>query len=133
MKQNGNPAVKGMPIEVPESATTLERFKEILHEEHGVENSANFNFFNQDGVEIRNDTFILIKDGEIVYYERTPGTPFDFNNILAQYEILEKLGKGGFGSVHRGKHKETNKLVAVKYMDLTEYSNFNEKFSVSCK
>jgi calcium-dependent protein kinase len=32
------------------------------------------------------------------------------------------LGKGGFGSVWKGKHRQNGNVVAIKYMSLTEYS-----------
>lgn len=112
-----------MVIQVSESATTLERFREILRDNYGIERCANFTFFNQTGVEITEDTFVLIKDGEIVYYETAQGKQFDFNNILAQYEVLEKVGKGGFGSVHRARHRDTGKVVAVKYIDISAISS----------
>jgi serine/threonine protein kinase len=31
-----------------------------------------------------------------------------------------KLGQGGFGEVVLGKHKETRKEVAIKFMDISE-------------
>lgn len=44
-----------------------------------------------------------------------------FNNcaILDDYLISEKIGEGGFGTVHLATNKETNKQYAVKYMDMT--------------
>lgn len=133
MKQNGHPEFKSMQAEVSESVTTLERFKEVLQEDYRVGDCSSFVFFNQDGTEITNDTFILVKDDEVVYYDPIPGSSFNFNNIMSQYEVLEKLGKGGFGSVHRGKHKKTGKMVAIKYMDVTAYSttSFNVVYHAS--
>jgi len=128
LKQNGNTSSKGMVIELSDTAITLESFKEILHENYGINQCNSFTFFNQSGIEIVDDTFILIKDGETVYYEMVQGKTFDFNNILSQYEVLEKLGKGGFGSVYRAKHKDSNKIVAIKYIDITENSNLEFNF-----
>lgn len=44
-----------------------------------------------------------------------------FNNcaILDDYKISEKIGQGGFGTVHLATNKETNKQFAVKFMDMT--------------
>ena len=34
--------------------------------------------------------------------------------------ITEELGVGGFGKVMLGQHKEDKKLVAIKFMDVSE-------------
>ena len=34
------------------------------------------------------------------------------------YEILEEIGKGGFGSVHKCKNKMTKQICAMKYVDV---------------
>ena len=45
------------------------------------------------------------------------------------------LGQGGFGSVFKGKNKETGQYVAIKYIDLTEYCKIlkHKLFSEECK
>lgn len=50
-----------------------------------------------------------------------------FNNcaILDDYLISEKIGEGGFGTVHLATNKETNKQYAVKYMDMTATRKYN--------
>ena len=50
------------------------------------------------------------------------GEPFSNSAILDDYEIIKKIGQGGFGSVMLGKHRETHKEVAIKYMDMSEQS-----------
>ena len=51
----------------------------------------------------------------------------EFNNcaILDEYEIGKVIGEGGFGKVYLGRHKETNKKVAVKFMDIGEQRKQN--------
>mmetsp|Transcript_1704 Transcript_1704/g.1166 ORF Transcript_1704/g.1166 Transcript_1704/m.1166 type:complete len:111 (+) Transcript_1704:275-607(+) len=39
---------------------------------------------------------------------------------MDDYEIVKELGKGGFGMVMLGRHKETKKEVAIKFMDVSE-------------
>lgn len=92
LKQNGNTSSKGKVIKLFEQITTLKQFKEILYESYGIEQCDSFTLFNQSGIEVTDDMFILIKDGEIVYYEVVQRRGFDFNNIFAQYEVLERLG-----------------------------------------
>ena len=36
------------------------------------------------------------------------------------YEILERIGKGSFGEVFRGRHRETDETVAIKVIDLEQ-------------
>ncbi len=51
----------------------------------------------------------------------------EFNNcaILDEYEIGKVIGEGGFGKVYLGRHKETNKKVAIKFMDIGEQRKLN--------
>lgn len=41
--------------------------------------------------------------------------------MIDQYEKKEVLGEGGFGKVYKGINKETGQMVAIKYMDLSDY------------
>ena len=39
---------------------------------------------------------------------------------MDDYEIVGEIGKGGFGTVMLGKHKEDKKEVAIKFIDISE-------------
>ena len=55
-----------------------------------------------------------------MYYIRfLIGEDFDRKSSLLEFEILEKLGEGGFGKVMLGKHKTTGEKVAIKYVNLS--------------
>ena len=73
------------------------------------------------GEMLSGDEMILVQDGGTVYYDPY-GHKFEPNNILAQYKIIEKLGKGGFGTVSKAEHIETGQIVSIKHIDITEYS-----------
>ena len=45
-----------------------------------------------------------------------PGATFE-----GRYEILAKLGEGGFGAVHKARQRTTGQLVALKVMRLPEH------------
>lgn len=77
---------------------------------------------------------ILLNNNEVIYVEPSPKRSFDFTMILNQYQIMGKLGQGGFGKVLKAQNQSTKELVAIKYIDITEYSNIIIKFlSILCK
>lgn len=43
----------------------------------------------------------------------------DTPKAIGKYEVMEMIGKGGFGKVYRGVHQETGKTVAIKRIDLS--------------
>ena len=55
-----------------------------------------------------------------LFYVEFVGENFNNCAILDDYKIHEKIGEGGFGYVHLATNKETNKQVAVKFMDMTQ-------------
>jgi serine/threonine protein kinase len=58
------------------------------------------------------------------------GEGFNYNAILDDYQILEELGKGGFGTVMLGRHKEDKKEVAIKFMDVSENCKGSTNISI---
>jgi len=70
-------------------------------------------------VAIYEDDIEYTKAGDVLYLALN-GEPFSNSAILDDYEIIKKIGQGGFGSVMLGKHRETHKEVAIKYMDMSE-------------
>lgn len=112
---------------------TLTIFREVLREEYSFRDVDKCRFFNSEGNEITEETLILTKDKDVVYFEPSLEKPFNFANILRQYKVMDKLGQGGFGKVYRAQHIATGQLVAIKYIDITEYSKFFEGFSLPCK
>ena len=47
------------------------------------------------------------------------GEAFNYCAILDDYRMEEKIGEGGFGTVHLATCRENNKQYAIKYMDMT--------------
>jgi serine/threonine protein kinase len=124
--------VKSIKIELPGQLMNIEEFIERINEQSGLKLGVEIKFYMSNGNEIGDETLFLIKDNDEIYLEPY-GNTFDVNNILEQYKIIEYLGKGGFGSVHKAQHKETGAIVAIKYIDITEYSiYFFLSYSVSC-
>ena len=125
MKRNGKPGVKSVKIELPGNLTHIEDFIEVINEQSGLKLGTDIKFYSSGGNKLRDENLFLLKDNEIVYLEPY-GNAFDVNNILEEFTVIEPLGKGGFGSVHKAQNKENGMLVAIKYIDITEYSiSFN--------
>ncbi len=122
IRRNGKPGDAGLKTDIPDSAASLDSIRDVLREEHGMKHVSGCKFFGQDGNEVTDGTMVLLRDGDVLYLEPLADRPFDYGNILEQYTILEQLGQGGFGQVHKAQYKLTHKVVAIKYMDITEYS-----------
>ena len=73
--------------------------------------------YNKDGVLLFEKDFQFINSGEIVYLA-TRGEDFNYCAILDDYELVGKLGEGGFGEVKLGRHRENKSEVAIKFMDI---------------
>ena len=73
--------------------------------------------YNKDGVLLFENDFQFINSGEIVYLA-TRGEDFNYCAILDDYELVGKLGEGGFGEVKLGRHRENKSEVAIKFMDI---------------
>jgi serine/threonine protein kinase len=58
-----------------------------------------------------------------VLYLDLNANDFNYGQILDQFEILEKIGQGGFGSVFRIREKLTNKIYAMKTINTDSYLN----------
>ena len=96
--------------------------REIINEEHSIKYKSTCRFFNQEGNEITEDAIILLNDNEVIYAEPSLKHSFDFNMILSQYQIIDKLGQGGFGKVLKAQNRQSKEYVAIKYINITEYS-----------
>ena len=55
----------------------------------------------------------------VIHYS---GHDFSPKNYLLQYEKLENLGAGGFGSVYKAKNLLTGDIVAIKQIDIKDHS-----------
>lgn len=109
----------------------MEDFLEVINEQSGLKLGREIRFYSGAGNELRGENLFLLQDNESIYLEPY-GNAFDVSNILEQYTVIEHLGKGGFGSVHKAQHKETGAMVAIKYIDITECSKTPCHCSVPC-
>ena len=75
--------------------------------------------YNKMGIALLEDDIGLMSHGDVVYIALN-GENFNYCAILDDYELGRTLGVGGFGKVLLGKSKETNKLVAIKFTDVSD-------------
>lgn len=81
-----------------------------------------FKLFSKEGVELNEDDLFFIRNNDILYLE-LEGKEFNYGQILDQFQILEKIGQGGFGSVFKIVEKETKKIYAMKTIKVEEYTS----------
>ena len=59
--------------------------------------------------------------GALASVTHAPTSPVVSGLALSeQYQLLEKLGTGSFGTVYKGMHRETRQIVAIKQIDLED-------------
>ena len=100
------------------------------------EQASQAKIYNRNGVLLFESDFNLIAHGDILYIALKGkwsnntqlnhfilleiGEDFNYCAILDDYEIGKTLGKGGFGEVVLGRHKENKTEVAIKFEDVGE-------------
>lgn len=126
MRQNGKPLESGLAIEIPSGTCSVECVKEALREGHKLKHMGSYLFYTQDGFRLTDDNVVLLKDQDTIYIE-TQERGFDYRNILELYSLVEQLGQGGFGKVHKVQHRLTGQCAAIKYIDITDCSNLHPR------
>jgi eukaryotic-like serine/threonine-protein kinase len=64
------------------------------------------------------------------FFSGPPGDPVQIGRVLSHYQILEKLGEGGMGTVYRAVHTELRRHVAIKVLtpQMLPDTERNERF-----
>ena len=95
--------------------SNLNNFKYLLDEdwEPKPECLKQIKIYSKEGVEIQEQDLFFIRPKDTLYIDLNKNE-FNYGQILDQFEILEKIGQGGFGWVYRIKEKETGKIYAMK-------------------
>ena len=95
------------------SVTKMPHLKKKINEAFSF--GINYNevrIFNDEGLELYDEDFEFLKDGDELYASR--GDDFDHATYYSQYDIKQTLGFGGFGKVVLGVHCKTGEKVAIK-------------------
>ena len=98
----------------------------MLEERMEFKNCKTLRLFTEKGVEIYENDLEFIKNGANLYASK--GEEFDQHSCFSEYEILKKLGEGGFGKVVLGVHKKTQEKVAIKIVNTSLIGNIKWPF-----
>lgn len=74
--------------------------------------------YNKQGIQLFDEDVNFIKADDVLYIA-VNGESFNNCAILDDYRMQEKIGEGGFGTVHLATNRETNVQYAIKFMDMT--------------
>ncbi|EAR89639.2 Serine/Threonine kinase domain protein (macronuclear) [Tetrahymena thermophila SB210] len=115
---NGNPtivssqSIAGIPRlnELVKISCQALNIKYIHNEE------SNIRIFRSEGVELFEEDLKYLKQNEILYISPNK-EDFDDSNNFAMYKILQKVGKGGYGSVYEARHRITKERIAIKMIN----------------
>jgi serine/threonine protein kinase len=70
--------------------------------------------FKNDGVELFEEDLKYLKDNDVLYVSQ--GEDFNQENVINEFEQMESLGEGGFGTVVRAEHRVSKQHVAMKFV-----------------
>ena len=86
----------------------------------------NAKLYSKEGVELTDADLYFLANFEVFYLD-LEGNEFNYSQVLDQYQVIEKLGEGGFGSVYKIMHKETHQIMAMKTIQASDYINKADK------
>ena len=73
--------------------------------------------YSQEGIDLKDSDLFFLENFGTLYLD-VHGYPFNYKQILHQYKICEKLGKGRFGVVYKIVDKVTDKAFAMKMIKI---------------
>ena len=103
-------------------AITFRKLINLIYNEFKVKLSSNLRVFNFYGIEILDDSDLYIflekdSNNRIVYFTTTNKTS---NRLLLNcFELKDKLGEGGFGKVYLARQIFSNKIFAIKFINIS--------------
>ena len=75
--------------------------------------SDNLDFYNLNGFQLFEDDFPSIVNKDIIYVT-IEGQEFPFNEYIKEFEIIQEIGRGGFGIIFLVSHIITKEYRAIK-------------------
>ena len=87
-----------MELKFPKKKISFKEISKVL-------NMSPMRLFNSEGAEYFDDDLEFIKTKTAMYVSH--GEEFDPASCFGEYEMIEKLGEGGFGKVFLARHKQS--------------------------
>ena len=84
--------------------------------------------YNSEGSEYFQEDLDFIQNNSVLYVSR--GEEFDPASCLAEYEMLNLLGEGGFGKVFLARHKQTGQKYGIKIIKTENIGSVNDIHSI---
>ena len=94
------------------SVTSLKHIQQEVTSEFGLDHIG-LSCYNWEGFQLYEDDFHYLKTGDLIYICQS-NLPFPVPKYLSEFNILNKIGKGSFGSVYLGEHKILHTQRAIK-------------------
>ena len=85
--------------------------------------------YNYKGLEIDDSDISILKNNDILYLEKNQ-KPFLTENYINEYQKIEYIKEGGYGKVYKAKHNLTQKIVAIKKINLKKIKS-SELYNIS--
>jgi myosin-light-chain kinase len=85
--------------------------------------------YNYKGLEIDDSDISILKNNDILYLEKNQ-KPFLTENYINEYQKIEYIKEGGYGKVYKAKHNLTQKIVAIKKINLKNIKT-SELYNIS--
>eukprot|EP00347_Sterkiella_histriomuscorum_P023140 403335795 len=97
--------------------TALRQFRKKVMEKFGF--SENFKIYNNQGLLIEESEIYFLQNdanNQAVVYISAANESFDYETYIKMFKNLKKLGEGGYGLVHLGRHVISGEEFAIKFM-----------------
>ena len=132
MENGKSPRIEAKTIKVTLSndESGLMELKRIIEKDLKIKE---FHLHNKFGHEMTDDDYYFIRPDHDIVYVVPSGQKFDFSSYLCDFETLQKLGQGGFGSVYLIRHKVTREQYAAKFIDISEYMHKADQVTLALK
>ena len=100
------------------SSLTKEKIFNLLkHNFESLNNCKNINLYDDKGILITDDADLyFLKDTKILFFTKN-NEEFNTSNLLRLFNLIKKIGEGGFGEVYLAKQKMTNKYYTIKFLN----------------
>ena len=128
--ENGSTPLNYAEVTIQVGEEGLFSIQEAAKSELGIKGE--FKIYDQNGCEIADNDFQHLENNDWICI-CPKKRDFNYKSLLDMFVKIKKLGQGGFGSVHLIKNIFNNKLIAAKFVDVTEFMNKADNIQLALK